>query len=102
MRAKQITKKEILKFLKNNREKLFSEFGVVKVALFGSFAKAKENRSSDVDIIVGFKKEFKNIHNFLALKRFLEASLKMEVDLGMISAIKPYIKKEILKEAIYA
>lgn len=94
-------KEEILQFLRDNRQNLYQKFGVVKIGLFGSFIKNQVDKFNDIDIIVELKKESKNIHNFLALRRYLETQLKTKVDLGLTSALKPYIKEEILREAIY-
>lgn len=94
-------KDEILQFLRDNKDNLHKKFGVIKIGLFGSYAKDEADKHSDIDIIVELKKESKNIHNFLSLRRFLESHLKTEVDLGLTSALKPYIKEEVIRESIY-
>ena len=43
--------------------------------------------SSDIDIVVEFESDKKNIHNFLA---------EREVDLGIESNIKPLIKEKVI------
>jgi len=93
---------KILKFLKEHKQELHYKFGIVKIGLFGSFARGENTKFSDVDIVVEFNKESKTLHSFLALKRFLETHLQVDVDLGLNTAIKPYIKDKILKEIIYA
>lgn len=92
----------MLKILKENKNKLAKDYGVLKIGIFGSFVRDEENEFSDVDIIIELKKEYKNIHNFFNLKRFLEKKLEIKVDLGMENAIKPYFKEKIFREIIYA
>ena len=98
---KLLNKNEILHFLKAHKQELYEKFGVIKIGLFGSFSNDKNDEFSDIDIVVTIENNRKNLHNFLALKRFLEKNLNREVDLGLDSALKPYIKDKILKETVY-
>ena len=47
---------EILKFLKSDKENISNNFGVVKLALFGSFSRGDETSESDIDIVVDMKR----------------------------------------------
>jgi len=51
------TRSEILSFLKDHKHELYSDYQIVKIGLFGSFATAQENEYSDIDLIVEFKPE---------------------------------------------
>jgi hypothetical protein len=44
---------------------------------------------SDIDIVIDMEKNKKNLHNFLALKRLLEADFDRSVDLGLHHTLKP-------------
>ncbi len=77
-------------------------FGVKKVGVFGSFAKGEERRDSDVDILVEFKEGQKTFGNYMELKFYLEGLFGREVDLVIETAIKPRLREQILKEAVYA
>ncbi|MEJ5166847.1 MAG: nucleotidyltransferase family protein [Thermoanaerobaculia bacterium] len=96
-----MTKEEIIEFLKEKREYLYKEFGVVKIGIFGSYSRNEQNQVSDLDIVVDFEDGKKNIHNFLNLKRFLEKQLSIKVDLATESSIKSSIKKYVLQDLIY-
>lgn len=92
----------ILDFLRDHKSELNERYGVVKIGLFGSYARDEQNEESDIDVAVELSKDKKNIHTFLSLKRELENSFGKRVDLGIESTLKPILKKYILKEIIYA
>lgn len=91
----------ILKYLSEHKHELHEKYGVIRIGLFGSFARNEDNGESDIDLAVEIKSEKKNIHNFFALKRDLESIFMKNVDIGIESALKPALKKEIKHEIIY-
>jgi predicted nucleotidyltransferase len=93
--------KEILEILRKEKTFLRNEFGVIKIGIFGSFAKGTQQADSDIDIVVEIEKNKKNIHIFLRLKRFLEKEFSKKVDLGLEHTLKPIIKDKIKEEIIY-
>jgi len=96
------TKKDILDFLKQNRMYLSNNYHISKIALFGSFAKNRQNSDSDVDILIDIKDDTKNIHELkISLKKYLSNAFDRKVDLAREKYLKPYAKKHILKDAIY-
>ncbi|WP_414655148.1 nucleotidyltransferase family protein, partial [Flavobacterium sp. UBA6046] len=48
-------KDEIIDTLQTEKQFLKDNYGVITIALFGSYAKGMENPDSDVDFIVEFK-----------------------------------------------
>ncbi|MBD3808889.1 MAG: nucleotidyltransferase family protein [Epsilonproteobacteria bacterium] len=96
------TQKEILSFLSVNREFLLNNYSVIQIALFGSFARDEQTQTSDVDILVEFKDDIKNIYDVKSsLKNFLSNAFERSVDLARIKYLKPYAKESILKDAKY-
>ena len=93
---------EIISFIRNNKDLLKEQFGILRIGIFGSFVKETYQDQSDIDIVIEMSKESKTLHNFLELKRFLEMNLQREIDLGMESNLKQAIKKEVLNEIVYA
>lgn len=85
----QTLKKQIVPTLKRQ--------GVVKIAIFGSFATGKEKKNSDVDILVKFKKEA-TLLQLSSIKLKLEDKLGRKVDLLTYGGINPHLKKTILQE----
>ena len=51
-----LTKNKVIHILKEEQPYLQKEFGVKKVAIFGSFAKGRGHQKSDVDIFIEFTK----------------------------------------------
>ncbi len=82
-------KKKIVPILKKQ--------GVLKAALFGSFAKGKETKKSDVDLLVKLKKD-KSLLDLVELKLKLEESLDRKVDVVTYNSLHPLLKKIILSE----
>ena len=86
--------------MKENRTVLRDRFKVRKIGIFGSFARGEQEATSDIDILVDFRKPVSLI-DFVALERHLSEILGRKVDLVMRSALKPRIGKHILREVRY-
>jgi len=95
-----LTSDEILKLIKENKEKI-KKFGMKRIGLFGSYAMNKQTDKSDIDILVEFERGKKTFDNYMDLKFFLEDLFKCKVDL-VVDAIKPALKEYILKSVKYA
>jgi len=96
-----MTKIEILNYLKLHKMEFEEKFGVVKIGLFGSFARDEQNEESDIDLAIELEKEKKSLKNFFALKRELEEQFGKKIDLGIESTLKPIVKEYVKKEIIY-
>jgi len=98
---KEITRIEIQKILEKYKEYLGSRFHVINVGLFGSFVTGENSSSSDIDILVEFKKGHKDFFNYMRLKHFLEEAFGREVDLVMKGAVKPQLRERIFRQVHY-
>ena len=74
--------------------------GAIRAGIFGSAARGKLSRSSDIDILVQFDNDRLSLLDFIGIQIELEKALKRKVNLGEYDAIKPLIKDAILKEQI--
>jgi len=93
-------KNEIVLFLKSHKEEFRKKYGVLKIGLFGSYVRGEESEDSDIDIVVEMKDE--NIfRNFFNLEQYLRDNLHQNVDLGIESAIKPFVKDRLAQEILY-
>ena len=72
------------------------EFNVEHIGYFGSYARNDHSVSSDIDILVEFKKPIG--WRFFDLKDLLEEKLGLKVDLVSKNALKTQLKDNILKE----
>ena len=90
----------IKEIIKKNKRLLEENYRVKVLGIFGSYSRGLSRKKSDIDILVGFS-EPPDFFEFLKLEGFLEKLLGIKVDLVTRDALKPLIKQEILKEAIY-
>ncbi len=77
---------------------------IVKVALFGSFAKGEERKGSDIDILIKYRKgSEKSLLDLIRLQFELEDKLGRKVDLLTYEGIHPLLKDSIMshQEVIY-
>src|SRR3972149_4265435 len=81
-----------------NRRAL-KRYGVKSLALFGSTARNKMRKGSDIDILVQFDQS--TWANYVGLKFYLEDLLEREVDLVTPKALKPATKPSIEKDLLY-
>jgi predicted nucleotidyltransferase len=96
-----LTKKAIVKTLQGNIEEI-QTYGVKRIGIFGSFIKSAQSKKRDIDILVEFRKGEKIFDNYMELKFYLERLFHRKVDLVIKDALKPRLKKNVLKEVAYA
>jgi len=82
-------KKKIIPILKRQ--------GVLKAAIFGSFARGEETKNSDLDLLVKMPKS-KTFLDMAGLKVELEDKLGRDVDLVEYDTIRPLIKDQVLRD----
>ena len=76
------------------------DYDVLKVGIFGSFARGDNKKGSDIDILVEFK-ESPSLLSLIKLENSLSEILGIKVDLVTTGAIKnKRIKKSIKKDLI--
>ncbi len=75
------------------------EFGVRRVALFGSTARDEAREDSDLDLLVEFEL-VPTLDRFVGLKLFLEDHLGRKVDLVTPDALKPRMRPVVEREAL--
>ena len=99
-------KEQILAYLKEMKGQ-FEEKGIDKIALFGSFAKDRANRLSDIDVAIQLKKDYLNEHDVWEYFRLID-SLKKSLFLRFSKKVDVYdldsdndIKRRIEEELIY-
>lgn len=97
-----IKREEILSFLKEKKDLLFSEYQIVKIGLFGSFARNEALDGSDIDLIVEFQPNTENLYQKKSeIRDLVSKRFNREVDLCREKYIKPYFKSQILQSVIY-
>ncbi len=98
-RAQPLTAEQILAFLESHAAAL-REMGVVRIGLFGSYARGDQRPGSDVDLLVTMTDP--SYQRFMAVWHFLEDSLQVRVDLGEAHLLRDEIRDVLMKELRYA
>lgn len=86
--------------MESELENLRTFYNVKRIGFFGSIVRNDFTDKSDIDVIVEFSEPI-GFFKFMELERFLSKLLGFEVDLVTKNAIKPAVKKSIIKEAMY-
>lgn len=86
MKETTLTRKEILHRLQQALPYLRRRFGVVRLALYGSFAKDIAGRASDVDLLVELSRPLGL--EFVALVQYLERKLGRRVELATFETLR--------------
>jgi hypothetical protein len=85
-----------------NRAKLnaiFKEYGLVKAAVFVSYARGEQKKRSDIDLLVEFGGE-KSLLDLVGLGFDLERIFKKKVDINTYNALHPLLRDSILKDQV--
>ena len=90
---------EILGLLRTHHGAFARDFGVQRLALFGSFARDEATDRSDVDIVVSFDRPT-TFDTYMGLKMRLEDLLGRPVDLVTESGLRQRAKALIDRDAI--
>jgi predicted nucleotidyltransferase len=98
--AQSDTASGVVQELSGMREELSERFTVVRIGVFGSFARGDETPESDVDIIVQLADP--TFDHYMDLKFRLEEVLQRPVDLVMADTLKARLKPIIEREVVYA
>ena len=80
---------------------LTAQYGVRRIGLFGSFARAEARDESDIDVLVVFQDGEETFEHYMDLKFHLEDLFGRRVDLVIEASIKPLLQPYILSEAVY-
>lgn len=93
---------EILSFLKEKKEEFFSEYQLIKIGLFGSFARNEVTDESDIDLLVEFQPNTENLlEKKSKIKELVSKKFGRKVDLCREKYIKPYYRLQIIQSTIY-
>ncbi len=93
-------KQELVSRLLQNKEAL-SDYGVIKLGIFGSFVKNQVKPESDIDFFIELAAESKTLKNIVGLADFLQKILGRKVEIVTPASLNKHIGKYILAEVEY-
>ena len=91
---------DTIALLRSHKPTLTREFGVRKLALFGSTVRNEADADSDVDILVDFAGPAISSRYF-GLQFYLEDMLDRPVDLVTDKALRSELRQYVESEAVY-
>jgi predicted nucleotidyltransferase len=72
---------------------------ILFMAIFGSFAKGKQNKKSDIDIAIEFERNSeKSLLDLVRIENELREIFKRKIDLGIFSSLSPYVTEDVKRE----
>ena len=87
--------------LKIKKASWMTQYGLTRLAVFGSQLRGDARPGSDLDILVNFQRPFKlDLLQFISLGQELEEELHIPVDLVLETELKPDLRENILREAV--
>lgn len=95
------SRSDVFEVLRENGSRLRS-VGVEKVGVFGSFSRGEQDSSSDVDLLLVFRKGEKSFRNFMDAKKILQEIFDRDVDVGTEESLKVSLRKNVLGDVEYA
>ena len=95
-----LTREDILKILRDNKERFAEKYSVTRLGLFGSFARNEATEESDVDICVEVAEP--TYDNMFYLWEEMTEKTSRPVDLVRVRrGMNAFLKKRIKRDAIY-
>jgi predicted nucleotidyltransferase len=97
----QLTRNTIISLLRAEKLHLAKEFGVITIGLFGSFARDKTDRDSDIDLIVELKEP--RFDYLAGLQVYLEKKFGRKIEIVRKgNRTNRLFAQRVEKETIYA
>lgn len=84
-------------FKKENLSALLEKNNIVKLGVFGSYARGEKKETSDMELVVKFSKN-NGLFSYVKLKMELSEILAKNVDLVTEASISPHLRECILHE----
>jgi hypothetical protein len=98
-----LTRSEILSYLRENKLEFRDQFGILKIGIFGSYAREEQTDQSDIDILIEMTSDTEDIFDKrLQLRKLLMKHFAKNVDICHEKAVKPIFKDLVFRDAIYA
>ena len=91
---------EIKELIERHRPELKRQFHVIRIGVFGSYARGDQKKGSDVDFLVSFDKTI-NYFELAGLKICIEEITGLKSDVVPSHNLRPEFSENVYKEVIY-
>ena len=89
----------LVEVIRRHRDEIRVKFKAEVIGLFGSVARGEGGSESDVDILVRFD-EGASLFELVGLGDFLEEKLGCKVDIVSDRAVRPELRKDIMRDLV--
>jgi hypothetical protein len=93
-----MTTEQLLSQLRDLLPVLRTRFHLVKLDIFGSYARGKQTPDSDIDVLAEFEPGYRNLFNLLDMKHWLEETFENDVDLVTPGCLREKIRDNVFGE----
>ncbi len=93
-------KEEIIENLKSAKSVLMETCDINEIGIFGSYSRNEQTESSDIDILVEFRKNI-GLIQLMKIENYIKNLIGENADIVIKSDIRPELKDEILRETIF-
>jgi predicted nucleotidyltransferase len=88
---------EAINILKNNLEVFSEKYDIQLIYIFGSYAKGKNNKNSDLDIAVLLKKDYNPLDKLSLIGDFIDTFKRDDIDLVILNTANPVLEHQVIK-----
>lgn len=89
---------EVVARIRAHVPELIDEYGITRIAVFGSFARGEQRPESDVDLIV--EVGHPTLDTVFGVEESLASLLGRKVDAGSLASLRPRVRPHVVREAV--
>lgn len=88
---------EVVILLNQNLNKLIKEYKIKLIYIFGSYAKGKNDKNSDLDIAVLLEKEYDPLDKLRLIGDLTDIFKRNDIDLVVLNEANPVLRHQVIK-----
>lgn len=88
---------EVVNILKNNLNDLIEKYDIKLIYIFGSYAKGKNDKNSDLDIAVLLEKGYNPLDKLSLIGDFTDIFKRNDIDLVILNDANPVLEHQVIK-----
>ena len=97
-----VNQTQILDYLLANKQNISLKYHLIKLGIFGSYARNEQTAESDLDLLVEFEENTPDLTDKKELlRKEIQSIFNIRVDICRERYIKPIFRQQILTDAIY-
>ena len=90
----------IKKEIRDSIVAILEKYGAERIAIFGSYARGKATKKSDIDILVRVRTSLMSLIQLVQIEDEIAQSLRVPVDLVTEKSVSPYLSPSIHRDEV--